>query len=118
MALWAAARSWLASGGTVPIERCARLPATPGALRNATRDFWLRRAAELVEPGKPAFTQAHPVARELDSFLSRGMWRAWQEFPTPPANASQLSAALFRVAKFNGGESLSARHIARIIANK
>ena len=118
LALWRAARSWVASGAAVPLERYAQLPATPGALSNAARNLWIRRAAELLAPGLPAFTQAQRLESELAAFISRGPWAFWREAPAPPDTASELRRSFFYVAKFNNGDSLSQRHLARIIANK
>lgn len=117
-ALWRAARTWLATGGVVPLERCARLPSTPGALRNAARNLWIQRASALVAPSMPTFTQALRLEAELVAFIDCGPWNAWCEGVAPPESASELRRALFYVLKYNGGELLSQRHIARVIANK
>ncbi len=117
-ALWRAARTWLATGGAVPLERCARLPNTPGALRNEARNLWIRRAADLIAPGEAPFTQAQHLGDELTAFIAHGAWCAWRDAPAPPEVASDLRKALFYVAKYNAGVVLSVRHIARVIANK
>lgn len=117
-ALWAAARAWLATGGVMPLERYAQLPTTPGALRNAARNLWIRRAADLVTPEEAPFTQAQHLSDALTSFIAHGAWDEWRASTTPPAVASELRKALFYVAKYNDGEILSVRHIARVIANK
>lgn len=117
-ALWAAARAWLATGGVMPLERYAQLPTTPGALRNAARNLWIRRAADLAAPGEAPFTQAQHLSDALGSFIACGAWDEWRASPTPPTVASELRKALFYVAKYNDGEILSVRHIARVIANK
>lgn len=116
-ALWRAARTWLASGGAVPLQRCAHLPTTPAAIRTAARNLWVARAGELMKPGAAPFTQAAPLAQELTHFITRGLWLTWCNAPTAPATASDLRTALFHIAKYNDGAILSARHIARIIAN-
>lgn len=117
-ALWAAARAWLATGGVMPLERYAQLPTTPGALRNAARNLWIRRAAAIVAPGEPPFTQAQLLSDEITAFVNRGAWIDWQDGTAPPAVASELRKALFYVAKYSDGDILSVRHIARVIANK
>lgn len=117
-ALWCAARTWLATGGVMPLERYAQLPTTPGALRNAARNLWIRRAAALVAPGEAPFTQAQFLGDELAAFIAHGAWADWRNAATPPEVASELRKALFYVAKYNSGEILSVRHIARVIANK
>lgn len=116
--LWRAARSWLAAGAAMPLERYAHLPTTSGALRNAARNLWVRRCADLVAPGKPAFKQARQLEAEFFAFVTRGAWLAWRELPDPPESASDLRRALFYIAKFNNGEFLSQRHLARIIAKE
>lgn len=115
--LWRAARAWLATGAAMPLERYAHLPTAPGALRNATRNLWIRRAAEQLAPDVQTFVQARLLEKELSTFFSRGPWCAWREMNHPPESASKLNTALFYVAKFNGGDSLSSRHIARVIAS-
>lgn len=117
-ALWTAARAWLATGGTMPLERFAQLPTTPGAVRNAARNLWIQRAAKLVAPDELTFPQAYRLYTELETFLVRGPWAEWRSAPTPPDSASELRKALFHIAKNNNGELLSQRHIARVIANK
>ena len=117
-ALWAAARAWLATGGVMPLERHAQLPTTPGALRNAARNLWIRRAAALAAPGEAPFTQAQHLGDELVTFIVHGAWDEWRHAATPPEVASELRKALFYVAKYNAGDILSVRHIARVIANK
>lgn len=117
-ALWRAARAWLACSGSVPLERCARLPTSPSALRRASRDLWLRHAATLVHP--PGQRLA-PLARRLElelSTLTGPAWTAARELEALPSHSSQLRQALFRVAKLNNGESLSDRQISRIIDNR
>lgn len=116
--LWRAARAWLAGGATLPLERHAHLPTTPGAVRNATRNLWICRAGELLAPGANTFTKAQCLERELSAFIERGQWRFWRDITTPPKDASELRAALFYAAKHNDGQCLSARQISRVIANK
>ena len=116
--LWAAGCTWLAMGGAVSFERCAQLPTTPGAVRNAARNLWIRRAVKLVAPDEPTFPQAQRLGDELQSFIAHGPWQDWRNAPGPPESSSELRKALFHIAKNNNGESLSQRHIARVIANK
>lgn len=117
-ALWCAARTWLATGGAVRLERCARLPSTPGAVRASARNLWIRQAAAQVAPGLPAHTQALQLADALVAFVERGPWQCWRDARTPPDAASELNKALFNVVKYSDGKILSARHISRVIANK
>lgn len=116
--LWGAARTWLAHGGTVSLERCARLPNTPGAVRNAARNYWLRQAAELIAPGQVRYHQAQALEAALLAFTRKGPWPEWRTYQKPPTEASQLNQVLFYVAKHHGDGSLSARQIDRVLANK
>ena len=113
--LWMGACGWLESGGGVSLERFLGLPKTSPALTQASRDLWLRRAAKKLQPGTP-FAQANELASEFKKFITRGPWLTWCKSQHPPADASELRTALFYVAKFNGGELISARTIYRALS--
>lgn len=116
--LWRASQDWLAAGGELPLERFLRLPSTPGATRKASRNLWIKRAAELIAPGANAFHQAARLEEDLGVFISRGQWSIWRKAKEPPQDASALRRALFHIARYNEGKGISARHISRIIAKK
>lgn len=116
--LWRASQEWLASAGAVPLERYLHLPTTPSAVRKASRNLWIKRAAELIAPGVNVFNQAPQLEEELRIFISRGQWPIWRKAKEPPQDASALRRALFYIAKYNEGKSISVRHISRIIAKK
>lgn len=113
-ALWLAAQMWLATGGKIPMHRFLRLPSTGPKLKQATRNFWLNRAARMVAGDGP-FQRACALQHELETFATRGAWRAWRDLAEPPVEASELRAALFWVLKHNDGSTLSARQIYRLV---
>lgn len=94
-------------GGVVPMERLFGLPTTEDKLAIARRNVWLRAAAQEVD-------SAAQLARELDTFLTRGPWRLWKDLQSPPTATSRLRTALFHVARSNGGEGLSERTVGEI----
>ena len=114
--LWLAAQMWLACGGTIPMNRYLRLPATKKQLEIAGRDLWLLRAARLLPDGnRPLAVALHG---ELEAFVSRGPWKSWESQSAAPDNASELRKALFKAMKFSGGRVLDERQIYRILASK
>lgn len=117
---------WWKSGGTVPMERCFRLPSTPGQMARVRRNAWIVRASRVLAmtpqavPGdatnQPSDTRtARSLAHELDVFVQRGGWPQWRHLPRPPADASQLRRCLFFIAKNGDGKALSAKQIERIM---
>jgi hypothetical protein len=113
--LWSAAQTWLQYGGSRPFECFAGLPTTGAALAKASRDLWLRRAAEGLT-ANTEYIKAHKLAEEFQTFTTRGPWRSWCEAAHPPAEASALRTALFYAAKFNDSKSLSWRTIYRALS--
>ena len=112
--LWLAAQSWLACGGRVSMNRFLALPATGPKLTQATRNYWIRRAAAML-PGDGPYPRAQNLHHELLTFATRGAWRSWRELAAPPEDASELRAALFWVLKHNDGDTLSERQIYRAL---
>lgn len=110
VALFLAAQTWLASGGTTSINRFLRLPATGAQLKKATRNYWLRKAADTMNDPS-SFKRACHLERELNAFITRGPWATWREWQHPPEGCSDLRRCLFYVAKFNDGEGLTDRTI-------
>ena len=114
-------RAWLQSalaalinaGGAVPLERCLRLPMTPAKWRQLMRNYWLLNAIE-ASGQESLWMACVEVSDALAAFLSRGPWHAWRSLQDPPAGTPVFRSALFYVAKHNGGEPLSPRHVYRI----
>ena len=113
-ALWLAAQMWIGCGGKTPMHRFLRLPSTGPKLALATRNFWLNRAARMVA-GDGSFQRACALQHELETFATRGAWRAWRDLAEPPAEASELRTALFWALKHNSGRTLSERQIYRLL---
>ena len=109
-ALWVAGRMWVETGGVVQINRFLRLPTTGAKLKNATRNLWLRKAADTLAEPSP-FKRACELERELATFISRGPWLTWRVSNHPPDGCSELRRCLFYVAKFNDGKGLTDRTI-------
>lgn len=107
---------WVREGGQIPLERCLHLPNTLRRTRLIQRNHWLCEAAKALDCST-SWSAALQLSKELDSFLSRGTWHAWQELDCPPEGASCLRKALFHVAKTRGGKSLTARQIDRCIGH-
>lgn len=108
--------AWVRAGATVPLERCLKLPNTPKRARLLQRDHWLCEVVRLLDEGS-TWAASVAVARELDVFLTRGPWRVWQDLSAPPDEASSLRAALFYLAKANGGRSITPRHVSRRVGH-
>ena len=112
--LWLAAQMWLGHGGVVPLNRYLELPASPDKLRQASRDYWLRKAARLMPENGP-WLDATALHRELSAFASRGPWCSWRDKSEPPADASALRSALFWVMRHNSGDVPGARTVYRAL---
>jgi len=124
-------RNWLKAGGTVPLERCLRLPSTPGQMARLRRNAWVAKAARVLAaaPVTPHGDQDSPatnnelahtqtaadLARELDRFVTRGGWSHWRHLPRPPADASKLRICLFHIVSSNNGKSLGSKQVERIL---
>lgn len=108
-----AAKAWLSSNGSIPFERCLRLPTTPDAFRRMQRDVWLCNAARQID-APTDWEVSTQLLTEWDRFLSRGPWREWRDETEPPACATSLQRALFYASHFNRGKSLSDKQLNRI----
>jgi hypothetical protein len=86
--------AFLANGGALPLERCLRLPWKDGALRRACRDYWLRRAWNLVGSELSPWRRSEMLAISLKSFSSR-QWTRWRSLQAAPEAASELEIALY-----------------------
>ncbi len=108
--------TWLNAGGALPLERCLGLPSTHTRVRKFRRNHWLCKAAVLIDADGIS-TASQKLEAEWNKFLSRGPWMMWRDDAEPPIEASQLNQALFWATRYNRSESLTARHIARIIGH-
>lgn len=108
--------TWLNAGGAIPLERCLGLPSTHNGLRKLRRDHWLCKAASLID-ADGSTTGSQQLETEWNTFLSRGPWIIWRDDAEPPPDATPLSVALFWATRYNRSESLTARHIARIVGH-
>ncbi len=86
--------AFLANGGALPLERCLRLPWKDGALRRASRDYWLRRAWKLVGCDLSPWQRSELLAATVRSFSAR-QWIRWRTLQALPADAPEIDAALF-----------------------
>ena len=114
---WLTARfaAWLNAQGEVPLERCLRLPSTAAKLRQALRDLWLSRLSAAMTAESSTWLRSVRISTELQSFLQRGPWLQWRHRTDPPPETDSFRAALFYVARANGGDGLSPRQIHRIL---
>jgi hypothetical protein len=108
--------TWLNAGGALPLERCLGLPSTHTRVRKFRRDHWLCKAASMID-ADGSTTGSQKLEAEWNKFLSRGPWFIWREESEPPPEATPLSQALFWATRYNRSESLTARHIARIVGH-
>jgi hypothetical protein len=87
--------AFLANGGALPLERCLRLPWKDGALRRASRDYWLRRAWKLVGEELSPWRRSELLAATVRSFSAR-QWVKWRGLQAAPPEAAELDATLFQ----------------------
>lgn len=107
-----AVQTWSRARGAVSMDRCMRLPPTPGQVRLFERDYWLLKAVEGME-GATLWERCRELSRQLAEFASRGPWRRWRDLQDPPRDATGLQVSLFYVAKSHGGQGLSTKQIHR-----
>lgn len=117
--LRAAFAAWIAAEGAVSLERCARLPASPGHLRIALRDQALVAAADELEREQPASSRAELAQRlrqALALYAGGGDYRAWRHARELPEGVSPLRAALHQALRHSGTRLLSVRQVERVLA--
>ena len=114
-ALWMAGMNWVADGGVIPMHLYLRLPSTPAKVAQATRDFWLSEAANLID-APSVYKKAAALHVELNTFVTRGPWRSWESLRSPPEDASELRKRLFYAMKFGKGKIIEERQIHRILS--
>ena len=115
-ALGRAVQSWVRDDGALSLQRHLGLPTRPAGLRRLRRDGYLVDAAREIEADGKWFG-AVELERQLSAFVSRGPWRSWREYESPPAEASRLRRALFYAVRFGDGETLSAKQLVRIVGH-
>ena len=86
--------AFLANGGALPLERCLRLPWKDGALRRACRDYWLRRAWNLLGSDLSPWRRSEMLASTVRNFSSR-QWIRWRSLQSAPQGAAELEIALY-----------------------
>ena len=86
--------AFLANGGTLPLERCLRLPSKDGALRRAYRDQWLRTAWKMAGGDLSPWCRSEMLAVKVRTFAAR-QWVRWRTLQVAPPEASELEIALF-----------------------
>jgi hypothetical protein len=86
--------AFLANGGALPLERCLRLPWKDGELRRACRDYWLRRAWNLLDGELSPWRRSAALAGVVRGFSSR-QWTRWRGLQAAPSDATEIEAALF-----------------------
>lgn len=111
--------TWINCSGSIPLERCLKLPTTPAKFTQLRRNYWLCKAAATLDASS-SWQAANLLADELNVFMSRGLWRSWRHMLEAPEDASALRTALFYVAKAHQrmgrtDRVLTARQIDRII---
>lgn len=87
-------RAFLANGGALSLERCLRLPRNDGELRRASRDYWLRRAWNLLDRELSPWRRSEELATALRTFETT-QWPRWSALSEPPAAATEIEAAMF-----------------------
>jgi hypothetical protein len=87
-------RAYLASRGTVPLERCLRLPSGDAALARARRDHWLRQAWNAIGEQATPWRRSELLADTVNRFRSF-TWPRWSSMNCAPQAASAVEAALF-----------------------
>ena len=98
------------------LQRCLGLPSWR-KLAQAERDHYVRMAAgELLEANQSVRQLCAALVAELDRFVTRGAWRAWRGLDVPPPGTSRLRTAIFHITRLSAGKSITARHVARILA--
>ena len=87
-------RAYLASNGTLPLERCLHLPSGDGALCRARRDGWLRQAWACLDDEATPWQRSERLADAVNRFRS-ALWPRWRARDTAPSSATPLETALY-----------------------
>ncbi|MDP3669571.1 MAG: hypothetical protein Q8R69_07775 [Telluria sp.] len=108
--------AFLGDMGSIPLERCLRLPTTHNALRKLRRDEWLRKAASLLDVDG-SWIGAQKLETEWNKFIDRGPWQHWRDDESPPPHSSALNEALFYATRLNRSQALGVKHLSRIVGD-
>ncbi len=111
--------AWLhasARGNAPSLEQYLGMPTTSARRRRYLRDAAVREASAHVDAPRGSWAAAVAVASEWEVFVVRGGWDAAARSPEPPDEIrSQLRRALWAASWLNGGETLSADQVDRIL---
>lgn len=110
--LQAGALSWLQAGNGLELGRCLGL-VTQQKSRDALRNDYLRRAAELMPGGDTH--RAEELARLCEQMEGR-LWPLWRGEAEPPERAGPVLALLFKARHLGSPLPCSVRHLFDIIA--
>ena len=86
--------AFLASGGSVSLERCLRLPCNDAAMRRACRNYWLGKAWSSLGHGASPWRCSESLAVAIRDFRSQ-QWPLWRTLTRVPSDVSELQVALF-----------------------
>jgi len=86
--------AFLASGGSVSLERCLRLPCNDAAMRRACRNYWLGKAWSSLGHGASPWRCSELLALAIRDFRSQ-QWPLWRTLTRVPSDVSELQVALF-----------------------
>lgn len=87
-------KAYLASDGTLPLERCLHLPTGDRALRRARRDSWLRQAWERLGEEVSPWQRSERLADVVNRFRTT-KWPRWRALGAAPDHATDVEQALF-----------------------
>jgi hypothetical protein len=108
------ARDALQDGRRRPLETYLRLPRSPAALKRYMRDIWLACAIETIE-ADGEWSACVRLANEWDKFISRGGWQQSRDCAEPPFS-SRLRNALWHATRYNDGQAVGERQLAKLPA--
>lgn len=86
--------AYLAGKGSVPLERCLRLPTNDAARQRAARDHWLRLAWSRSPSELSPWRRSESLAVAITRFRTT-KWPRWKSMTAAPVDADSLDAALF-----------------------
>jgi len=86
--------AFLASGGSVSLERCLRLPCNDAAMRRACRNYWLGKAWSSLGHGASPWRCSELLALAIRDFRSQ-QWPLWRTLTRVPSDVSERQVALF-----------------------
>jgi len=87
-------KAYLASNGSLPLERCLHLPSGDRALRRARRDYWLRLAWARMAGDVSPWRRSEMLAGAIHRFRA-AKWPRWRSLGVAPVSAGLVENALF-----------------------